>query len=192
MITDQIKSVLRTFTGHPFIEITPSGDAAINAALSSITPGKIVLIPEEGGWLSYKEAPQKWKLHPLEVSCTESKLNLPDLQLKLQSQPCGALLYQNPGGYFAPQPMKEIYELCTKNHCLVILDVSGSIGTPLCDGRYADIMVGSFGKWKLVEAHGGGFVSYSKPPQLEKMHYTSLADEPQLKVILQKLYELPH
>jgi hypothetical protein len=44
---------------------------------------------------------------------------------------------------------------------MVIMDVTGCIGdAELCDGRYADIMVGSFGRWKPINLGYGGFISF--------------------------------
>src|SRR3989344_938896 len=145
MITERLKQL----TGHKFVYLTSRGDAAIKAALTNF---RQVLIPEEGGWLSYKKFP-----HEL-VKCNDAKIDLEDLKNKVNTNTFDAFLYQNTGGYFAEQPMKEIYEIC-KNKCKVVIDVSGSIGTILCDGKYADIFVGSFGRWKLVEAGEGGFIS---------------------------------
>jgi len=190
----KISFELQRLTHHPFVEITPRGDAAITAALSIIPKEKIVLIPDEGGWLSYPKIPKKLGLKVIEVKCNDAKINLQDLQLKLQERACGALLYQNPGGYFAEQPMKEIFELCRKNNCLMILDVSGALGTNLCDGRYADILVGSFGEWKLVEAKAGGFISAQDKMVFEKIgeQVEVLDDEKILNLIFEKLRELPN
>jgi len=80
---------------------------------------------------------------------------------------------------------------------LVIMDVSGSIGTDLCDGKYADILVGSFGEWKLVEAKAGGFISTKDKDLFEvikknaQMNVQMLDDQEILKLISQKLEELP-
>ena len=155
MSTKKITEILQKLTDHQHIAITERGDIAIASALCAIEG--TVLIPEEGGWLSYQKLPQKLGLKSVDVKCHLAKIDLDDLKEKSKS--ANALLYQNPGGYFADQPMKKIYEICKKNNCLVIMDVSGAIGTDLCDGRYADIMVASFRKWKLVDADVGGFIS---------------------------------
>ena len=192
MIKEQLLSALQKLTKHDLIEITPRGDAAITAALSLIPKDKAILIPEEGGWLSYPKIPKKLGLTVLEVRCDHAKINLADLQKKLAENSCGAILYQNPGGYFDEQPMKEIYTLSRKNNCLVILDVSGSIGTRLCEGKYADILVGSFGEWKLVEANVGGFISCQDEALFEeaRKHCQPLEDQEDLKTILAKIKEL--
>lgn len=159
MIAEDIKTILKKLTQHPFLEIVQRGNSAITSALSILPKGSTVLIPEEGGWIHYQKAPLQLGLKAREVKCNDAKINLADPRENINSAVPAAFLYQNPGGYFAQQPMKEIYEVCRKNRCLVIMDVSGSIGTPLGDGRYADILIGSFGDGKLVEANVGGFIS---------------------------------
>ncbi len=202
MINQKIISLLGKLTGHKYIQITTRGNTAIQAAVSLIPVEQTILIPEEGGWLSYQEIKNKE-----EVKCDDAKINLNDLKQKLSGEfpykiarkisekiskrKVWAFLYQNPGGYFAAQPIKEIYEICHKNNCLVIIDVSGAIGTKMENGRYADILVGSFGKWKLVEARAGGFVSCNDKNLLEKMEVKKLTDESKLKIILEKLNQLP-
>ncbi len=193
MVKSDIIPTLQKLTRHQHLEITARGDAAIAAALSAIPKDKVVLIPEEGGWLSYLKIPKKLGLKATEVKCDDAKINLSGLQKKLNEFSCGALLYQNPGGYFAEQPMKEIYNVCRKNNCLVIMDVSGSIGTKLCDGNYADVLVGSFGEWKLVEAKAGGFVSCKSKKLFEKIKpfCKIFDDDEKLKIISNKIQELP-
>ena len=72
------------------------------------------------------------------------------------------------------------------------MDVSGSIGTELCDGRYADMMVCSFGEWKLVDVGKGGFISFKTPELREQINnITPLTDQSILPLLDQKLEELP-
>lgn len=187
-VKEAIINKLKQLTGHNYIEIPPRGNTAITAALSSLPKNKKILIPKEGGWLAYRSIPKKLNLPAEEVKCNDAKILLEDLKEKVKG--AGALIYQNPGGYFAEQPTEEIYELCRKNNCLVILDVSGSIGTKLCGGNHADILVGSFGKWKLVEAGAGGFISCKNKDLFEKLKIEKLDYEETLKIILKKLNEL--
>ncbi len=186
-----IISILKKLTNHDYIEIVTRGNSAISSALSIVPTDKKVLIPEEGGWLHYRTAPKQLGLEADEVKCHDAKINLQDLETKLSTKKYGAFLYQNPGGYFAEQPGKEIYQLCKKNDCLVILDVSGSIGTKLCDGKYADIIIGSFGTWKLVEAKVGGFISSNNPNLWKKIRFEKLENEADFSNILKQLEELP-
>lgn len=206
MIKEEILKILQKLTGHKFLEIVLRGNSAIDSALSIVPKDKIVLIPEEGGWIHYQKAPKKLGLKAIEVKCDDGKINLSDLkhkldrgllmlllQHKLTANKCGAIIYQNPGGYFAEQPMNEIYEMCQKHNCLVIMDVSGGIGTKLCDGKFADIIVGSFGEWKLVEAKAGGFVSCKSKELFDKLKNSikPLTEEVQLDTILTQLRSLP-
>ncbi|MBI2668970.1 hypothetical protein HYX14_03950 [Candidatus Woesearchaeota archaeon] len=186
-----IQEIVQKLTGHSFTEIVTRGNAAIEAAFSVVK--KKLLIPAEGGWIHYQKAPKKLGLKVEEVKGDLAKINLVDLERKLKSGEFDALLYQNPGGYFAEQPMKEIYELCKKHNCLVIMDVSGAIGTRLCDGGYADIFVGSFGEWKLVEAKVGGFISAKEETIWKQLvpHLHVLRDVNSLEKIREKLQELP-
>lgn len=189
----QVIARLVELTDHNCIEITRRGNAAIAAALSILPLNKKVIIPEEGGWLSYRTLPLKLGLQTAEVKCNASKINLSDLNSLLAKGNCAAFIYQNPGGYFAEQPMAEIYNLCKEKGCLVILDVSGSIGTKYCNGNYADILVGSFGEWKLVEAKVGGFVSANDEEIFRQIQKNAelLDERNDFKTILQKLEALP-
>ena len=187
----EITATLQQLTKHKHIKITTRGNTAIDAALSLLPLGKKLLIPEEGAWLHYHQGAEKNGIIIEEVHCKNAIIDLADLQKHLTTRYYDAFIYQNPGGYFAEQPMEEIYTLCKKKNCLVIIDVSGAIGTTLCDGKYADILVGSFGEWKLVEAKVGGFISCQQRKVFEKISCLELADETSLSKIRQKLSELP-
>ena len=159
MVKNKIIKLLKEYVGHDYVAVVKRGNSAINSALSLVDKKKKVLIPAEGGWIHYRTAPKMLGLDVDEVVCHNAKLDLVDLHKKLATKEFGALLYQNPGGYFAEQDTKEIKKLGEEFGCLVILDVSGAIGTNMCRGEFADVVLGSFGKWKLVEAHIGGFIS---------------------------------
>jgi hypothetical protein len=191
MIKDKIIKKLSKLTKHKNIEIVERGNSAIDSALS-ILP-KSLLIPEEGGWIHYQKAPKHAGLKFEYVKCKDAKIDLDDLKSKLSTGNYSALLYHQPGGYFAKQDMKKIYHLCQEYDCLVIMDVSGSVGTKLCNGDYANIIIGSFGKWKLVPAEVGGFISTDNPPIWHELtrNLKILKDEEKLELIYQKLLELP-
>lgn len=193
MSKKDIINKLEKLTKHKHIEITSRGNTAIKAALAIVAKDKKIIIPEEGGWLTYETLPAKLGLDLVKVKCDNARINLPDLKEKLKAGLCGAFLYQNPGGYFAQQPAKEIYQLCKKYDCLVILDVSGAMGTKLGKGTHADILVGSFGKWKLVEAGKGGFISSKRASVRDQLaaHYRAFNNTKVLSKIAKKLKELP-
>ena len=187
-IKDKIISRLKKLTGHRYIEIIDRGNSAVWSALQTVK--EAVLVPEEGGWLTYLDYPLKLGLKLIKVKTEDAVIDLEDLKEK--SKTADAFLYHSLGGYFAEEPIKKIYNLCKKNKCLVIMDVSGSIGTRLCDGRYADIILGSFGRWKLVDAHAGGFISSNDGQLFEaiKSSFKVLEDEAKLEIILEKINHL--
>lgn len=191
MALAQIEQKLREFTGHDYITLTSRGNAAISAALSLLPRDKKVLIPAEGGWLGYKSIPPKLGLATEEVHCDTAKINLADLQKKVNSGQYSAVLYENPGGYFAEQPIEEIYKICKAAGCLVILDVTAGIGTILCNGQFTDMLVGSFGEWKVVDAGVGGFISCADQDLFARLNVEEFSDEEKLALILQKLEQVP-
>ncbi|MBU0980060.1 MAG: hypothetical protein KJ709_04610 [Nanoarchaeota archaeon] len=137
--------------------LTPSGDAAIEMALKHLSGQGYTscLIPDQGGWLSYRKLPEKYGLKLIEVP-TDYGLIDPN-QLKRLLTEKSMLLLNSIAGYAAPQPMREITEACRKAKTLLINDVSGSIGTPAA--LYGDLILGSFGRWKPVDLGKGGFIA---------------------------------
>jgi len=151
---------LRNYTHHKHIKLTNSGDAAIFVALATakkLNPREFILIPDQGGWFSYPIYP---KYHGFAVKELKTGAGVIDLEdLKQHVSTASAILVSSFAGYIAEQPMQEIIAICHEHGCLVIEDVSGSIGDDiLCDGQ-SDIIIGSFGKWKIVDVGHGGFIS---------------------------------
>ena len=186
----EIINKLKELTKHNHIEIVLKGDKAIWSALHLVK--KKLLIPEEGGWLSYEKYPKKLNLQVEKVKCNNAIIDLEDLKNK--SKIADVFLYQNPGGYHAEQNIKEIYNICKNNQCLVVLDISGAIGTKLCDGDYADLTLSSFGRWKLIDAKTGGFISCKEESVFNQIKDTFeiLDDEEKLKLINEKINDLPN
>ena len=178
---------LRNLTGHKYIKLTTRGNTAIEAALKEVK-GR-VLIPKEGGWLTYRSIPIRLGKEVVEIKCRKARISLTDLEKNVEQG--DALIYQNPGGYFAKQSMQAIYDICKRYDALVILDVSGGIGTKLCDGEFADVLVCSFGKWKLVEAGKGGFISAKYSKVWDEIEVEELRDSKLRKKILRELEKLP-
>ena len=186
----QIILKLKELTKHKHIEIVLKGDKAIWSALHLVK--KKLLIPEEGGWMSYEKYPGKLGIDSEKVNCVDAVIDLEDLKQKVKD--ADVFLYQNPGGYHAEQPMKEIYQICQENDCLVVLDVSGAMGTELCDGDYADVMLSSFGRWKLIDAKAGGFISCKDETVFNEIKDTFevLDDDEKLANINEKIDDLPN
>jgi len=167
MNKESVLDLLKHYTKHKYIELTSRGNDAILTALliAKSLSKKKVIIPDQGGWFSYRTYPKKLGLEVVEIKTDYGLIILDILKKSLDNE--SVFLYANPAGYFAHQDIKKIYEVCN-NKSLVILDVSGCIGDKsLCDGDYADIMVCSFGRWKPVNVGYGGLISSKKDYLME-------------------------
>jgi len=199
---DEIISELKKLTKHNYIELTERCNTAIFAALycarklalddkHNITK-KAIIIPDQGGWLTYEKYPKMLELEAKKVKTEHGIIDLKELK-EISKNAC-AFIYSNPAGYFAEQPIKDIYKICKENNCLVIMDVTGCIGdAKLCDGDYADFTVCSFGRWKPINLGYGGFVSTGKKEYFDKakeIFNTTSFDEKYLPLLDEKLKEL--
>lgn len=163
MSQQNVLDQLRQLTAHPHITLTHRGDGAILLALHIVkcaSPKKTILIPYEAGWLSYQTLPKLLGFEIVEVKTDNGLIDLNDLKTKLtksSSNNVAAFLIQSLGGYFVQQPMEDIIQICKENNCLVIEDISGSLGfLPRYD---SDIKLCSFGKDKLINLGMGGCLS---------------------------------
>lgn len=191
----EITRILRKLTGHDCIKLSKRGNHSILAALrvaKAINPGKKFISVADGGWITYLQYPKRLKMGLELVKTEHAKVDINDLKARLSGRGCSAFIYQNPGGYFAEQPIGEIFSVCKANGCLVIMDVTGSIGTELCNGRYADFLLASFGKGKAVNAGFGGFLSSRESAFDISGHLSdSGLTYEQLGIIKNRLEELP-
>ena len=130
---------------------------------------KAILIPDQGGWISFRTYPKIFGFNVKEVKTDKGVIDLKDLAKK--SKNAAAFIVTSFAGYYAEQPIAEISEICRKNRCLLIEDASGAVGMMddrLCNGKYSDVIVGSFGRWKPINLGYGGFISAGKKEYFEK------------------------
>lgn len=164
-LTQKMQSLCR----HQYIQFMERGNSAIFIAMhiaKNINPKPNIVIPDQGGWFSYKKFPKFLGLNIVEVKTDYGIIDLDDLKKKADN--ASAFIFTSFAGYFAEQPLKEIKEICTEAGCLVIEDATGAIGdTTLCNGNYSDIIVGSFGKWKPVNYGYGGWLSTNEKKFLD-------------------------
>lgn len=188
----KVIELLKKNTNERYIELTSRGNTAVFSSLycaRKLNPKKIVLIPDQGGWFTYRKYPKYLEFDIKEVKTDYGVIDLKDLKQKLKNVCC--FLYSNPAGYFAEQPFKEIYNIC-KGKCLVILDVSGSIGVKDYS-KYCDFMIGSFGNDKPVNLGYGGFVGVNNKNNFEKpreIFNLTIFEEKYYKALLEKLKNL--
>ena len=184
----RIISKLKKLTGTKFIQLTERGNHAINIAfdLAKQLGKKTVLIPDQGGWLYYKKAPKKFDLEIKEIKTNQGLLNLKDLEKNADKD--SILITCSMPGYFAIDNIEGIMQVCTKKGCLLVNDISGSIGTDAA--KTGNLFIGSFGKWKPINLKYGGFIATDN-----KEFYTnfdaSYFDEQKYDALLEKIEELP-
>ncbi|MFH1398563.1 MAG: DegT/DnrJ/EryC1/StrS family aminotransferase [Candidatus Woesearchaeota archaeon] len=175
--------------GHKNVMFVSSGDATIFLALVvAKQKGKTTLIvPDQGGWLSYKSFPKLLDLKITEVSTDCGVIQLADLERKADNG--SVLIFPSLGGYAAEQPLDNIYRICNSAGCLVVLDASPTIGNKqLCNGEFADIVVGSFGKWKSADHGYGGFITFKEKAVVDNRFLRILRfDEERRAGLMEKL-----
>ena len=185
---EKVLDLLREYTGFHNIYLTQRGNKAIRAALAAaknLNPKSHCLVPDQGGWITYQQYPKKLQLWLNELKTDYGIINLEDLKSKTNL--ASSLIYSNPAGYFAEQPIEEIYEIC-KDKCVVILDATGSLGDNKNLGKNADIIVGSFGKWKPVNLTYGGFIAF-KSENAYELHKEIIEDLSFDEKYLEKLFD---
>jgi hypothetical protein len=187
----KVVKLLSDITKHKHVRLVQRGNAAIFCALcivKRINPRPFILIPDQGGWISFQTYPKMLGFETRTVNTNRGLIDLIDLEKKAESG--AALLVTSFAGYFAEQPMKYISKICRRYNCLLIEDASGAVGDEdLCDGDYSDIIVGSFGKWKPINVEYGGFITAAKKDYFESAReiFSTTNHYPKYDVLLDKL-----
>lgn len=200
-LKEKCLKLLRQYTKHEIIKITNSGDSAIFGALSIAKQHGCaeILIPDQGGWLSYQTFPKLLDLKITELKTNYGIIEPEELEkeAKRLKGKNAALLFSSFAGYAGQQPIEQIAEVCKENKILMIEDASGAIAhSTLCNGNLSDIIVASFGKWKIVDLGYGGFLSAKEAlitPTIKESDIFSLIKGNRLEyaVLLKKLEGAP-
>lgn len=168
-VHDEVIRFIQRCTDHKHIYLTESGDHAIFGMMHYLkTAGyQQVIIPDQGGWLTHRQYPKKFKLALVEMKTDYGLVVLDELE-KLcvhasKNSIKTAFIITSFAGYCAEQPLKEISTICKKYNVLLVEDTNAFGDSDrqnrLCNGKLSDIIVGSFGKWKVVNNYHGGFIS---------------------------------
>lgn len=183
-----ILSKLRELTGKKHVQLTERGNKAIKLALDIAKQRgkKTVLVPDQGGWITFRKYPEKFGLETVEIKTDKGLLDLLDLEKNADSD--SALLVCSMPGYCAVDNMEKIYEICKSKGCLLINDASGAIGTE--EAKVGDIILGSFGRWKPVDLEYGGFIATDDDKTYTDLD-VSYFDESMYDALIKKLDELP-
>ncbi len=167
------KEILK-LSDKKYLFFTDRGNRSIKLALmlAKSLGKKKAFIQDQGGWITYDQYLKKLKF---EYHFIDTDYGIVDLEtLKNHIDSDSVLLINSMPGYFSLQDdMLEIYELCQEKNCLLINDVSGSIGTE--QAKFGDIIIGSFGRWKPIYLEYGGFISFNNDfslrPFMDGMDY---------------------
>lgn len=148
---------IQEITGKKYIKLDKSGDHAIKRIIElCVQLGKDrLLIQDQGGWLTYKSFARRNGLIVVEVKTDYGVIDMQDFENKLT--PNCAVLINSLAGYFAEQPIEKIFELCQSKQCLLINDISGSVGTKV--GIIGNILICSSGTYKPINLGYGGFIA---------------------------------
>ncbi len=153
---NKIKAELQKLTGKQHVALLPDGKRALFAVLQHLKSGRSsLLIQDQGGMLSYKQIARKECLPVFELKTDYGLVDIADLIKK--ASPASALLVNSLSGFFAEQDMPAISAACSSKQCLLVNDVSGTIGSELA--KIGDIIIGSFGRYKPVNIKYGAFVA---------------------------------
>ena len=82
-VMDKVIKKLKELTRHSSVKILNSGNAAIFAAayiISKTCTKKLVLVPDQGGWMSYSTYPLIFGLNVKELKTDKGILDLKDLE----------------------------------------------------------------------------------------------------------------
>ncbi|MFA6889242.1 MAG: DegT/DnrJ/EryC1/StrS family aminotransferase [Candidatus Woesearchaeota archaeon] len=158
---DKCLKLLREYTQHENVKFTSLGDSAIFGALSIAKQHGYtdVIIPDQGGWLSYQTFPLLLDMHIINIKTDQGILLVDELKKYTHA----ALLFSSFAGYAAAQDLTQIASIAKQNDFFIIEDASGAVShKDLCNGAISDIIIASFGRWKIVNLGNGGFLSIKK------------------------------
>ena len=155
----QIKTSLKNLTNKKNILITKRGNQSIKdvVKLAKELGREKVLIQDQGGWITYKQFAHKQGLMCIDIKTDYGLTDLEDLEKKADGK--SIFIINSLTGYYADEKMNKISKICQRKHCLLINDVSGSIGLKLA--KYGDLILGSFNKWKPLNLFTGGFLAFN-------------------------------
>jgi hypothetical protein len=158
--TTKIKKILSDLTGKKNVFIVRRGNIAIRDSLKiAKSKGyKKIFIQDQGGWMTYAPFSEKLKfnLYYIKTDYGLIKQDFFDSILLINTMP-GYSHYQNP-------------EDIKTEKCIIINDISGSIGTEL--SKYGDIIFGSFGNDKPIDFGKKGFIATDYDVSIEESDLT--------------------
>lgn len=116
-----------------------------------------ILVCDMGGWNGFIRSCDVFGKSVEYLDTDDGVVNIEILKEYLEKNAVSTLYITSFAGYSAPQPLKDIQELCDVHNVLLIVDISGSVGDREVI-QYGDILVSSTGSPKIVNIENGGFI----------------------------------
>ena len=179
---------IQELTGKKYIKLTQSGDHAIKHIIDlaiNLQKDRIV-IQDQGGWLTYKSYATKAKLIILETRTDYGLVDFEDFEKKITAN--SLAIVNSLAGYFEEQNMELVSQKCKEKNCLLVNDISGSVGTEI--SKIGNILICSCGTYKPINLGHGGFVA-TNDEELFALILGNTFDEKQLPGLLREIEKLP-
>ena len=155
---------IKKLTKHENVKLVNSGNSAILSSMNNIKGD--IIIPNQGAWHGFKQS-ARFLDKTIHLIDTEKGLVKKSFLDEIDNLSEGSGLFITSfAGYSGEQDMKSISRYCKANGIILIEDASGGIGDPdgkLSNGKYSDVIIGSAGSPKIVNAGSGGFISTDIP-----------------------------
>jgi hypothetical protein len=167
----EIKEKLSKLTGKKQVYITRRGNVSIREALRQCKSKGYseLFIQDQGGWITYRQFADKLKLKLHEI---KTNYGLVDGSFK----ECILLINTMPAYAY----LQDVSKIKTEK-CMIINDATGSIGNP--QGKWGDIILGSFGEDKPIELKKAGFIAADFDIDIEEEKLTAEEQEKLLEEI---------
>ena len=148
---------IKAYAKKKHVMITERGNSAIYAALvlAKEKGCTTLLIPDQGGWLTFSKLGKKVGLDVVELKTNDALLTKESF---VDVPKNSVLLFTTFAGYFAKQDLEMIKNVCDEKDIFIIEDCSAALRTAF--EPIGDILVCSFGKWKLINNYHGGCVCF--------------------------------
>lgn len=154
---DKAIDKIKDLTGKEKVILTRRGNKAIKFVLKvfrDLGMNKL-LIQDQGGWITYKQYANDLKFELIKIKTDYGILDTDDLGRSIDDK--SVLLINSMPGYHAEEDMEKIESISERANSILINDASGSIGAE--NAKIGDVIIGSFGRWKPVDAGHGGFIA---------------------------------
>ncbi|MBR9676585.1 hypothetical protein GOV04_00395 [Candidatus Woesearchaeota archaeon] len=156
---DAVLSKIRALTGKEYVLLTRRGNIAVLTSFQLAQHKGIenVYLQDMGGWMTYPQYAHKLGLNVIMLKTDYGLIDVDVFEAGVREN--SVLLVNSMTGYFAMQDMAAIQKAAKETNTLLVNDASASIGTN--NAKIGDIIIGSFGNAKPVEAGSGGFIATS-------------------------------